>query len=158
MSEQDRIALVQKLIHQKMDTSRALVQYLETRRAYDSESNLYMREAHFIIAVKPGEGCSMSQVAQQLNVTPGAVSQTAKRLEAKGYIIRSKSGENQRQTIALLTKKGEEFYNKHLQYDRDKLAAMDAVYFSRFSDEELLRLLEYETVVQAFATKEISPI
>lgn len=158
MSEQDRIALVQKLIHQKMDTARALVQYLDTKREYDSESNLYMREAHFIMAVKPGEGCSMSQVAQQLNVTPGAVSQTAKRLEAKGYILRTKSGENQRQTIALLTEQGEAFYRKHLQYDRDKLAAMDAAYFHRYSDEELLQLVEYETAMQAIATKETSKI
>lgn len=104
-----RLELIHDLLHQKAATARTFVQYIDSDREYIEGDKLYMREAHFVMAIGPGEGRTMSEIAQIMNVTQGAVSQTAARLEKKGYIRREKSTVNRRQTIALLTEKASIF-------------------------------------------------
>lgn len=113
-----------------------------------------MREAHFIVAVGPGEGITMSEIAEKLFVTLGAVSQTAGRLEKKGYILRKRDPGNHRQIVAMLTPKGEAFYQQHLQYDRVQFASLDANYFSRFTEEQLCLIRDYEALMYAAFTKD----
>ena len=86
MKEQ-RIKLIGKLLHQQGNTARAFVQYMDSDREYTAGDKLYMREAHFVIAIGPGEGRTMSEIAREMNVTQGAVSQIASRLEKKGYVF-----------------------------------------------------------------------
>jgi len=74
MKEQ-RIKLIGKLLHQQGNTARAFVQYMDSDREYTAGDKLYMREAHFVIAIGPGEGRTMSEIAREMNVTQGAVSQ-----------------------------------------------------------------------------------
>ena len=93
MKEQ-RIKLIGKLLHQQGNTARAFVQYMDSDREYTAGDKLYMREAHFVIAIGPGEGRTMSEIAREMNVTQGAVSQIASRLEKKGYVCRRKNEEN----------------------------------------------------------------
>ena len=90
MKEQ-RIKLIGKLLHQQGNTARAFVQYMDSDREYTADDKLYMREAHFVIAIGPGEGRTMSEIAREMNVTQGAVSQIASRLEKKGYVCRRKN-------------------------------------------------------------------
>ena len=92
MKEQ-RIKLIGKLLHQQGNTARAFVQYMDSDREYTADDKLYMREAHFVIAIGPGEGRTMSEIAREMNVTQGAVSQIASRLEKKGYVCRRKNEE-----------------------------------------------------------------
>ena len=72
MKEQ-RIKLIGKLLHQQGNTARAFVQYMDSDREYTAGDKLYMREAHFVIAIGPGEGRTMSEIAREMNVTQGAV-------------------------------------------------------------------------------------
>ena len=53
MKEQ-RIKLIGKLLHQQGNTARAFVQYMDSDREYTAGDKLYMREAHFVIAIGPG--------------------------------------------------------------------------------------------------------
>lgn len=149
----ERTELILSIVRSKMKSSQAFMQYQETERRYDGHTALYMREAHFIQAVDPESGSSMTQIAQQMNVTLGAVSQTAKRVESKGYIIRTKSKENHRQTIAFLTEKGKAFRAEHARYDRNLMEHYDQEFFHRFTDEQLQMLLDYELGTLALATK-----
>ena len=50
MKEQ-RIKLIGKLLHQQGNTARAFVQYMDSDREYTADDKLYMREAHFVIAI-----------------------------------------------------------------------------------------------------------
>ena len=75
MKEQ-RIKLIGKLLHQQGNTARAFVQYMDSDREYTADDKLYMREAHFVIAIGPGEGRTMSEIAREMNVTQGAVSRS----------------------------------------------------------------------------------
>lgn len=151
--DEPRLRLIYEIMKEKSRSAQAFVQYMTTNREYGPEDTLHMREAHFIMTVGPGEGKTMSEVAKGLSVTHGAVSQTAGRLEKKGYVLRKRDTNNQRQIVAILTPKGEKFYQQHLQYDRARFAAMDADYLSRFTDEELQVIRDYEAVSCLIFTK-----
>ena len=66
MKEQ-RIKLIGKLLHQQGNTARAFVQYMDSDREYTAGDKLYMREAHFVTAIGPGEGRTMSEIAREMN-------------------------------------------------------------------------------------------
>lgn len=143
--DETRLQLIYRILGAKLSASRIAVQYLSKERHYDdSEDRLYMREAHFIMAVGTGEGKTMSELAKELDVTHGAVSQTASRLEKKGYLLRRRDEGDRRQIVAVLTEKGRDFYAQHLEYDSEEFASLDERFFSRFSEEELRMILEYE--------------
>lgn len=142
--EDERSGLIRQILGERQKSSRAFVQYMNKTHEYQQEGALYMREAHCIIAIGLGEGKTMSQIAQELSVTHGAVSQIAGRLEKKGYLQRQKDPANRRQTIAKLTPLGEAFYRQHLHYDSQEFAAIDRQYLSIFSLEQLRQILNYE--------------
>lgn len=152
--EDERLKLIQGILGKKQVSSRLFVQYMSKDRTYGGEDTLYMREVHFLVAVGLGEGRTMSELAEELEVTHGAVSQTAGRLEKKGYIIRRRSPENRRIIIAALTEKGEQMYRDHLAYDRVKLSAMDRDYLHQFTLEELELIQRYESAMCAIFTDE----
>lgn len=151
-----RLRLIHALLDGISKSSAAFEQYQATRRVYSKEDNLYMREAHFVMAVGLGEGKTMSEIAEALNVSRGAASQTAGRLEKKGYILRRRSQSNYRQIVAVLTEKGRRLYEEHLAYDSEHYAQMDVDFFSRYTDEQLRLLREYEEGVCAIFTKSMS--
>ncbi len=150
-----RVKLINALLEEKTRASEAFTRYIASPRTYEDGSGdiLYMREAHFILAVGPGEGRTMSEIAQLLGVTQGAVSQLAARLEKKGYILRHRTSENHRQVLATLTPLGEEACRTHQNFDDAQYAEMDRECFSRFSDEELRKFCEYEHIVYTHFTK-----
>lgn len=45
---------------------------MDSDREYTAGDKLYMREAHFVIAIGPGEGRTMSEIAREMKVTQGA--------------------------------------------------------------------------------------
>jgi len=77
---------------------------------------LFTSEIHLIdVAGKyPGDG--MSAIASRLGITKGAVSQTAKKLEDKGYLERV-SGEGDNKTVFIrLTAAGRRAFDWHTEY------------------------------------------
>lgn len=147
-----RLQLIQALLGEKSKSSTAFEQYQAIHRKYGERDTLYMREAHFVMAVGPGEGKTMSEIADILNVSRGAVSQTAARLEKKGYILRRRSQSNYRQIVAILTPEGERLFRDHLAYDNEHFAWMDRTFLSQFSDDQLRLFQQYEQIMYAIFT------
>ena len=77
---------------------------------------LYPSEVHLIdIAGRyPDEG--ISRIAMRLGITKGAVSQTAKRLEEKGYLERANQEGDKKTVLLRLTIRGEVAFNWHRRY------------------------------------------
>ena len=147
----DRIELAQRLLHECILSAAAVNGFLEKPRRYAEADDLYMREVHFVVAVGPDRSPSMGEMAQQLGVTQGAVTQMVTRLEKKGYLFRSKDARDKRVTTVTLTGKGEELCAQHILYDRKEYAHTgDAL--AEFSDAELERLIHYERLVQEIFT------
>lgn len=142
-----RMELMQRYLEQKHRTTLVHEQYLNTQREYAPVTALYMREIHFLVALGPDGPASVSSLAQKLEVTLGAVSQMAARLEKKGCVTRTPDPKNRRRTLVSLTEEGQRLYREHLDYDQANLARL-AAYFSDFSDAELQRLIDAEIVFQ----------
>lgn len=134
-------------MHEKRRTSLAHTQYLSCNREYTAGEHLYMREVHFVVAVGPGPGKTMTQLADALDVTRSAVSQLASRMEKKGYVTRFHSSEDKRQIITALTPKGTALYEEHTAYDTENYQKISDL-FSSFSDQELEKLVQYEKLVR----------
>lgn len=151
-SEDHRIQLIEQLVSENRKTAIAHTQYIACNREYAPGESLYMREVHFIVAVGLGDGKTMSELADTLEVTAGAVSQLAARMEKKGYVVRMKAAEDKRQTIARLTEKGIALYKEHTEYDRENYRKISEI-LREFSDEELKKILHYEQILQLCFTK-----
>lgn len=148
----DRIELVKKLMVEGRKAAILQAGYNERRREYAPGEMLSMREAHFIQAVGLSDEPTMSEMARRLDVTQGAVTQMASRLEGKDFILRSKSTDDKRQITVALTGKGREFCAAHSQYDAHQFVAISD-WLGEFSDEDLVLFTRYEQSKQALYTK-----
>jgi DNA-binding MarR family transcriptional regulator len=79
---------------------------------------LHASEVHLIDIVGryPQEG--ISQIASRLGITKGAVSQTAKRLEGKGYLVKGRREGDQKTVLLALTEQGSEAFVWHRAYHK----------------------------------------
>ncbi|MCD8122254.1 MAG: MarR family transcriptional regulator [Clostridiales bacterium] len=142
----DRIELIQKLLKAHTRSTTLTVSFLETPRKYDVDNALYMREVHFVLAIGTDGTPTMGELAQQLNVTQGAVTQMASRLEKKGYVTRTKASDDKRVTTVSLTEKGKNLCERHIAYDL-KEYSWASQYLSKYSDEEIASFIEYENMI-----------
>lgn len=138
--ETDRIRELMAAVRSVTD---AHEKYLSRARDYLDGEKLYMREAHFAIAVGHSGEVTMSELAHQLEITPGAVSQLAQRMEKKGYVERVTCAEDKRKNIVRLTEKGQALYEAHEVYDRAQYQVI-ARSLARYTPEQLDLFIEME--------------
>lgn len=141
----DRMALFQQFVDEKRTTTIVHEHYLNTLREYAPGTNLYMREIHFLMAADPRKPVSVTSLAKTLDVTLGAASQMATKLEKKGLIVRSPDPDDRRRTMVSLTEEGRLLHQAHIEYDRKRMSMMNDL-FRGFSDEDLRRLIEAEVL------------
>ena len=150
----NRLALVQKILRAHNVTSVATVNFFEKPHKYAAEDTLYMREVHFVVEIGSMGAPTMSEVANRMNVTQGAVTQMATRLEKKGYVIRQKDTQDKRVTTISLTEKGKILCEEHIAFDKKEHANVSEM-LKEFSDEELEKLIRYEQIMWEIFTKRI---
>lgn len=143
----DRISLFRQFVNEKHNTTMVHEHYLNTLREYAPGTDLYMREMHFLMAADPEQPVSITNLAKSLDVTLGAASQMASKLEKKGLITRYPDPEDRRRTMVRLTEEGCSLYRDHLDYDRRRLEIISDL-FHDFSDEDVKRLIEAEILFQ----------
>lgn len=148
----DRLELVQKILRVHNVTSVATVNFFEKPHRYAEDDSLYMREVHFVVEIGSMGSPTMSELANRLNVTQGAVTQMATRLEKKGYVVRQKDTEDKRVTTISLTEKGKVLCEQHIDFDKREHANVSEM-LGEFSDEELEKLIHYEQVMLEIFTK-----
>ena len=141
----NRDELIDQLLCAQKSAAEEFSNYINAQRSYTNEDKLYMREAHFIRNVGLDDGVAMSEIADKMKVTRGAVSQIAARLEKKGYIVRKKNKENRRTNLAFLTDKGKKFYQFHLKYDKQQYEQLNQDFLHEFNDKELELIIQFET-------------
>lgn len=143
----DRIKLIQTYLKEKRNTTIIHEHYLNTLREYAPGTDLYMREIHFLVAVELDRPVSVSALAQKLEVTLGAASQMATKLEKKGLVSRFPDPEDRRRTMVSLTEEGARLHQQHLEYDQRQMEKISSL-FSSFSDQDMERLIEAEHIFQ----------
>lgn len=84
-------------------------------RSFGTDQELYHSEIHMLDCIAGHPSLHISGIARVLGVTRGAASQTAKRLEKKGMVVKQVCSENVKMTILELTEKGETAVLNHIK-------------------------------------------
>lgn len=72
--------------------------------------SLYPSEVHLMLVIKNDIDTNATEIAKQLGLTKGAISQTLLRLEKKGIILKTKNPYNKNELTLSLTGFGEKAY------------------------------------------------
>ena len=75
------------------------------------EISLYPSEVHLMLFIKNDMDTNATEIARQMDLTKGAVSQTLSRLEKKGIIVKSKDPYNKNELTISLTDFGKRAYD-----------------------------------------------
>lgn len=93
-----------------------------------SGDRLSLSEMHMLesIGKRRGEGRTITEIAQDLEITPPSVTATVKRLEKKGYVTKDRSSEDARRVQILLTPDGSRAEIAHRYFHRKMVRAITA--------------------------------
>jgi len=119
--------LVGKLIHRIRRRERQ-------PRVFGSAGALTPSEVHTIDAIGCGNGILMSELADRLGVTKGAVTQFVERLESKELVFRTPHPKDSRSVTVELTEKGKSAFVAH---EEMYVKRFDEWISSELSKEEL---------------------
>ena len=91
-----------------------------------SDDKLSLHEMHMLesIGKHKGEDVTITELAQDLDITPPSVTAMVKRLENKGYITKSRSGVDARRVCILLTEQGRRAEVAHRFFHRKMVRAI----------------------------------
>ena len=102
---------------------RILNSYQSLPRWYGRDLLLYSSEADLLAAIGDGEPITATELARMKVSTPSAISQTVKKLDAKGLLIRD-AQDGDRRTVSLrLSEAGRQVYQLHRQREADRYDA-----------------------------------
>lgn len=119
----EKLHLIRRIIHQKsiMDFP------------------LYPGQLHLLEFVNTHEGCTQSEVAKHLMITPASVAVSTKRMEKSGLIEKRIRTDNLRCKRLYITEKGKKLSERC----RKTINELDMVMFTGFSNRELNTLKDY---------------
>ncbi len=84
-------------------------------RTFDKAGTLTPSEIHAVDAIGEDGNVLMSQLAERLGVTKGAITQVIGRLEKKGLVYRTGHPEDSRAVLISLTERGVVAYRAHME-------------------------------------------
>jgi DNA-binding MarR family transcriptional regulator len=96
---------------------------------------LYPSEIHLLLMIENEIDTNATQIAKQLGLTKGAVSQTLSRLEKKGIIVKTKDPYNKNELTLNLTDSGKKAYELCQSIQSSFLAAQDD-YLEKLNSKE----------------------
>ena len=85
----------------------------KTPRNYGTGELLYASEMNIIETLGYNQGINVTDLAEKLGVTKGAISQVIKKLEKKNLVSRFREPGNNREVLLKLTIKGEIAFHQH---------------------------------------------
>ena len=105
--------------------------------AYDYNTGipLHRAEIHVIQAIGQNPGINISELAQVMNVTKGAISQIVTKLERKGLVRKSRFDTDNREVVALLTDLGWKGYHNHEEFHAQAYHAIREYFGSNFNSK-----------------------
>ncbi|TYR81323.1 MarR family transcriptional regulator [Priestia megaterium] len=84
-------------------------------RTFGEAGTLTPSEIHAVDAIGEDGNVLMSQLAERLEVTKGAITQVINRLEKKGIVCRTAHPEDSRAVLISLTERGKVAYQAHME-------------------------------------------
>jgi DNA-binding MarR family transcriptional regulator len=136
-----------------VDTFRSILK-VEEETLKKTLIDLSISELHLLEAVGKNreQGRTISELAQELDITLPSVTIAIKKLLKKGYVTKVKSGEDGRMVYVVLTKQGRKVDNAHRYFHRQMVRQVS----SEFSEEEKQILARGIAKLDEFFKKKIS--
>lgn len=105
-----------------------------------SNSNLSMNEMHMIdfIGKFQSNGVSISDIAEELDITRPSATIAVSKLERKGYVKKKNSMEDKRVVYVVLTEEGVRIMDLHSKYHKEMVNGIG----NKFSNTEKKYLME----------------
>jgi DNA-binding MarR family transcriptional regulator len=137
-------------IYGKFQSIMALAQRLEkSPRKFGTDKNLSHAEIHLIEIIGDNEGVSVTDISRLLGITKGAVSQSLKRLEAKGISTKEKDPDNLSRVIVKLTAKGMTAFWSHKDW-HEKMDGGFSRYMDNLPEKEINIILGFLSKTEDF--------
>ena len=104
--------------------------------------SLYPNEIHTVEYIAESSTTNMTDIANQLGLTKGAVSKMIAKLENMGLLVRYKYQPNQKEIYIHLTHLGVRAYEGHKEYHQDMWKRLSG-YFSVLDEEHQSVILDF---------------
>ena len=133
---------IKELIIQVINKTR----FSEKKRIFKfKDVTLYPSEVHLMLIIKNKIDTNATEIAKQLGLTKGAISQTISRLEKKGIIVKTKDPYNKNELTLSLTNFGKKAYKLCESTKASFIKAYDG-YLAKLDSKEkevILRFLQH---------------
>ncbi len=124
-------------------------------KRFGTEDLLTHSEIHLIEIIGDNRGLSVTDIAKALGITKGAVSQSLKKMENKGYTTKKTDPENLSRTSVLLTSKGQTAYWSHKDW-HEKMDGGFSQYLGELDAEELEIISKFLEKTENFLKRRIA--
>ena len=104
---------LQEFVEQFYRITNMAQQMRSKKISFDGTPALQTASIHFIEMVGKHEDANMTELADMLSITKGAVSQMAAKLVEKNLIVKTHSGSNEKDTYFRLTEEGWKVFYGH---------------------------------------------
>ncbi len=143
------------IIHGKFQSIMALTQKLEKApKKFGTGQLLSHSEIHLIEIIGDNDDLSVTDIANALGITKGAVSQSLKRLEQKGFSFKETDPKNLSRSIVMLTAKGFTAFWAHRHW-HETMDGGFLNYMEELSKEEIDIIVNFMEKVEDFLKRRI---
>lgn len=108
--------------------------------SYGTKHKFYHSERHMMDTFGDNPDMNITELAEHMGVTKGAISQIVSKLEKKGAVHRYKADGNDKDVLVGLTKTGKEIYEHHKKVSGETVRHLKEGLMD-YSDESLADLL-----------------
>lgn len=145
------------VVHAKFARIVELYGKLERRpRSYGTDEQLTSAEIHLIETIGDhSESLSVTDLANLMGITKGAVSQRLKKLEKMGLTGKDEDPENISRVRVSLTSKGKTAYFAHKHW-HETMDGGYMAYYEKVDEDKIAFLIEFMTHVEDFFQRAIS--
>ena len=138
------------IIHGKFQSILRLAQKMEkVQKSFGTGEMMSHSEIHLLEIIGDTKGLSVTDISRHLGITKGAVSQSLKRLEKKGFTTKNIDPENLSRTIVLLTSKGQTAYWSHKHW-HETMDGGFLKYLDELDDESFKIIVDFLGKVESF--------
>ncbi len=142
-------------IHGKFQSIMRLTRELDrTPRAFGTDELLSHSEIHLIEIIGGNDNLSVTDIGSLLGVTKGAVSQSLKRLETKGFSEKKTDPYNLSRTIVTLTSKGYTAYYAHKHW-HETMDGGFAKYLDDMDEKEIEVVIRFMEKIEDFLGRRV---
>jgi DNA-binding MarR family transcriptional regulator len=112
---------------------------------YGTGDLLYITEIHTITMIGNNHKVNMTQLAELMGVTKGAISQTIRKLVSKNYIIKSNTI-NRKEVNLSLSEKGKVVYKGQESFQKELFTFAETLYEKASEHDRILVLRLFEAI------------